>query len=172
MYGQADLETAVVALETQVAQQEEWISYQATQIGAQQEMIMVLATRQPAGQADGFPQNGTITLTPFHPVSGAVLIHEGACCVGSQAGTTIEVDVQFEAFSVNGEIVEMRVLLGGPLTAQSDMSDAPWEPFVAEKRYPVSVATNWTSFWVHVQYRDGSGVPSPIYSDEIAVEGH
>jgi len=159
---------------TRVAQQEEWISYQATQVMAHQGMIMYLATGAPEGEEGryGFPQDGTLTPTPYIPLRGSVSIHQGGCCVGSQAGSTIEVDVQFEAFSDNGDVVEMRVLAGPPLQDEDQMDDLPWEPFRPEKLYPVYVATNWTSFWVHVQFRDETGMLSPVYSDEIGVEGH
>lgn len=171
--GQSDLGATVEALETQVSQQEEWISYQSTQIMAQQEMIVALATRSPAGVQGGFgvPQDGP-TLTPYQPVDGSVLIHGGGCCVGGNAGDTLEVDVQFNAYSLEGEVVEMRVLAGPPLGTGAELADQPWEPFRPERVFSVLVATNWTTFWVHVQYRDESGMLSPVFSDEIGVEGH
>jgi len=72
---------------------------------------------------------------------------------------------------VNGEVVEMRVLSGVPSADEDDMELVPWEPFAYEKIYKISLPTNWTTFWVHVQYRDVTGLVSPIYSDEIALEG-
>lgn len=159
---------------TQIAKQEEWLSYQSTQIGAHQGMIMYLATGAPTGQEGsyGFPQDGTLTPTPYYPVNGSVIIHQGSCCVGGKSGTSIEVDVQFEAHSVNGEVTEMRVLAGAPLVDETQIADASWEPFIAEKLFPVPVAINWTTFWVHVQYRDATGALSPVFSDEIGVEGN
>ena len=159
---------------TQMAQQEEWLSYQSTQIGAHQGMIMYLATGAPTGQEGryGYPQDGTLTPTPYYPVSGSVVIHQDSCCVGGKAGSSIEVDVQFEAHSVNAAITDMRVLTGAPLVDESDIAQASWEPFMAEKQFPVPVAINWTTFWVHVQYRDATGAISPVFSDEIGVEGN
>jgi hypothetical protein len=169
--GQPELASTVAVLGTQVAQQQEWLSYQSTQIGRQGEVISYLATRMPAGQTGGLPQSATITLTPFQPLSGSIVIHQGSCCAGGQAGSLIDLDVQFEAFSANGEVLEMRVLSGVPSADEKDMELVPWEPFAYEKIFQLSLPTNWTTFWVHVQFRDETGLVSPIYSDEIALEG-
>lgn len=202
LIGQPNVEESIAALETQVAQQEDWLSfqstqiiaqevqirsqstevaqqeallsYQSTQIGAHQGIIMYLATGAPAGEEGRYsvPQGGTLIPTSYQPVMGSVMIHAGGCCVGGEAGATLQVDVQFQAYSQRGEVVEMRVLAGPPLQSEAMMDDIPWEPFRSEKVYPVAVAINWTSFWVHVQYRDLTGWLSPVYFDEIGVEGH
>lgn len=174
--GQTELISTLAVLETQVAQQQEWLSYQSTQTGRQGEIISYLSTRMPGGQMGGVPQGGTlqgatITLTPYLPVSGSVVIHQGSCCAGGQAGSLIDLDVQFDAFSENGQVVEMRVLSGSPSADERDMELVPWEPFAKEKIYQISLPTNWTTFWVHVQFRDIKGLVSPIYSDEIGLEG-
>lgn len=164
------LEGTLSALETQVARQEEWISYQATQIGQHQELLSSLATRVPGGASVG---GGTITPTPFSEsgLSGSVVIHGGACCVGGTAGDMISIDVQFEAQSAGGEVVEMRVITARAQIDPEQMAEGEWMPFRMEESYQIVLPGNWTSFWVFVQYRDSRGVVSEIYSDEIAVEG-
>lgn len=163
-----DLLATVSALESIQAQQLEWLSYQATQIGENRLLIATLQANQPSGQ-QAVPPGPTGDTS--HGVVGSVMIEEGSCCVGSTAGETIRVAVQFEATSQSMTAIEMRVVPGVRQVNPGDMVNVPWEPFAAEKEYEVFVAINWTTFWVHVQYRDASGGFSEIYSDEIAVEG-
>ena len=169
--GGEDLQATVAALETQVVNQENIIKDLANQSNSQWELINYLATQLPHGGAGSLPNTGIITPTPFFPVEGSVVIDDGRCCVGGTAGESTDIAVKFDAHSVNGEVVEMRVLLGRVAASESDMDEVPWEPFVQEKVYSVEVATNWSTFWIHVQYRDEAGVLSPLYSDDIAVEG-
>lgn len=161
----------VSALETQVAENEEMNNYQATQIGQNRVLIGQLSTMGP----DGRPATSLLTRTPTpyasDTIGGTVLIHDGSCCVGGTAGETIQVDVQFDALSYVGEVVEMRVLTGNRAATEQAMAAVPWEPYTKEKEYPVTLATNWTTFWVHVQYHDDTGGVSEIFSDDIAVEG-
>ncbi len=51
------------------------------------------------------------------------------------------------------------------------LAEAAWEPFAGEKYYPWKVATNWIGVWIYVQFRDDQGNVSPIYSDDISIEG-
>jgi hypothetical protein len=46
-----------------------------------------------------------------------------------------------------------------------------WEDFAESKTYPVPVAINWTGFYLCVQYQDEHGNLSPVYQDDISVEG-
>jgi hypothetical protein len=104
------------------------------------------------------------------PVRGSVEIEGGQCCVGGTEGDTIDVRVAFEASSPTAEVTEMRVSESCP--TEEEMADIPWEPFVAEQTYPVKIFINWTGFYIGVQYRDAQGHLSPVYCDDIAVEGH
>jgi hypothetical protein len=143
---------------------------QATQIASQERMIGYLATRVgalPPPTVAPLP-----TMTPYHPVYGSVEIEEGRCCVGGIAGETIQVDVAFEATSPRAEVTEMRTRAGGIHFTESEMAEAEWEPFVPLKTFPVYVAINWIGFYVSVQYRDAQGNLSPVYYDDISVEGH
>ncbi|MBI4787367.1 MAG: hypothetical protein HY782_10015 [Chloroflexi bacterium] len=106
------------------------------------------------------------------PISGKIQVGEGRP-MGGKAGSTITVTVQFEAASPLAPVTEMRLKrdsIGRCLTPD-EMSDAAWEPFVAQKSYPVNVALNWTTFKLHVQYRDAKGHLSPVYCSDIAIEG-
>jgi hypothetical protein len=165
---QADAQ--ILTLAEAVDQLEEWNSYQSTQIGAQQLVLRALLTGEPGGGEGKL--SPTYTLTPYDQNFG-VMIAEGSCCAGGIAGETIEVKVQFlpRMNELPGAVVEMRVITGGSDVTLAEMADRPWEPYAAEKTYPVQLATNWTAFWVHAQFRTADGAESVIYSDDISVEG-
>lgn len=106
------------------------------------------------------------------PVTGSVQVGEGSA-TGGKAGTTIDIPVKFQASSPAGAVKEMRIKMSsiGRCLTPDEMSDASWEPFVSLKTYPYRVALNWTTFKLHVQYRDAQGNLSTVYCGEIAVEG-
>ncbi len=106
------------------------------------------------------------------PVAGGVQVGQGSA-VGGKAGTTIPIPVKFDASSPTGPVQEMRVKTSpiGRCLAPSEMSDTPWEPFVPSETFTFRVALNWSTFKLHVQYRDVKGNLSPVYCGEIAVEG-
>ena len=105
------------------------------------------------------------------PVSftGAVQIAGGSCCMGGYEGETIQAQVSFSAASSYGAVSQMRVATG--CTTGTELEGAAWEPFVDSKIYPVYAAINWTGFYVCVQYQDEQGNLSPVYRDDISVEG-
>ena len=140
----------------------------ATQVARQNEIISYLATRIPSRIIT--PAHPT--LTPYRPVYGSVVIEGGHCCIGGIAGETIKIGVAFEATSPLGEVTEMRVLLGGLHFREDEMAYADWEVFVPYKTFSVEVALNWVGFYITVQYRDGLGNLSLVYYDDISVEGH
>jgi hypothetical protein len=111
------------------------------------------------------------TRTAF-PITGSVEIEEGRCCIGGTEGDTIEVHVGFSATSPFGKVEEMRVRTGGICFRETEMVDTDWKSLVPSKNYPVHVAINWIGFYVSVQYRDNRGNLSPVYCDDIGVEGH
>lgn len=107
------------------------------------------------------------------PVSGKIQVGEQST-MGGKAGTTLNIKVKFEATSPQANVTEMRVKpspMGRCLTPE-EMNDAPWEKFVAEKTYTYSPPINWSTFKLHVQYRDAQGNLSPVYCGEVAVEGN
>lgn len=141
---------------------------QATVISSQGTFISHLATRGPARVTPVAPGAEP---TPYRPILGSVLIEDGICCAGGKAGETIEIEVGFVATSPFGEVTQMRVGLGGVRFTEEELSRVEWEPFVNQKSYPVQVALNWVGYAISVQYQDGAGNLSPVYADEIAVEG-
>jgi len=81
--------------------------------------------------------------------------------------------VTFAATSPHGRVTGMRVLTGGGrCRTLDDMAAVSWEPFVAEKTYRARLALNWIGWYVTVQYRDAHGNVSPVYCDDISLEGH
>jgi hypothetical protein len=115
-------------------------------------------------------QTAVVATHEAFPVRGSVEIEGGQCCVGGTEGDTIDVRAAFEASGPTAKVTEMRVSKGCP--TEDEMADVPWEPFVSERTYPVQVFINWTGFDIGVQYRDAQGNLSPVYCDDIAVEGH
>jgi hypothetical protein len=101
--------------------------------------------------------------------SGEVQIQGGSCCIAGFDGETIQAQVSFSATSPFGRVSQMRVRTG--CSVDTDMESAAWEPFVDSKAYPVPVVINWSGFYLCVQYRDELGNLSPVYRDDISVEG-
>ncbi len=157
---QDQLSTQVAALSTQVAAQ-------STQNAQQDEIISYLATQQMAP----FAPTRSVVPTPYYPVTGSVLIEDGICCVGGIAGSTIEVSVTFTASSPLADVVDMRVRFGGIPFNEAEMEEAAWEPFVPEKTFQITFIINWVGHWVSVQYRDALGNLSPVYTDDVSAEG-
>jgi len=116
----------------------------------------------------------TITVTPTSPqgsVTGSVLIHGGGCCMGGPVGSVIGIDVAFSAASTAGTVTDMRVDHLSCGNAQ-DLSAASWEPFTTSQTYLHTIATiNWYGYYTRAQYRDSVGNLSPIYCDDISIEG-
>jgi hypothetical protein len=106
------------------------------------------------------------------PVTGSVSIENGRCCAGGVAGAKIPLQVQFQAASTVGKVTEMKVHLGGGCVKDpAQLAGDPWESFRAAKTYETSLALNWVGWWISVQYRDVSGNLSPVYCDDISLEG-
>jgi len=113
----------------------------------------------------------TAYASPVSTFTGSVQIEGGSCCIGGSAGDTIQVHAQFSAASPSGEVTQMRVRPWSGCYAGVDMESAPWEPFAPEKTFPVHVVINWVGFYVSAQFRDEAGNLSPVYCDDISVEG-
>jgi hypothetical protein len=47
----------------------------------------------------------------------------------------------------------------------------PWQPFVAEQAYTTTAIRNFQGWYVNVRYRDVAGNMSPVYCDDISIEG-
>lgn len=105
------------------------------------------------------------------PVSGSVIIEGGSCCKGGLAGSTIQLNVVFDANSTAGKVTDMRVSSFMSCQKDTQALDAPWEPFVRSKNYATTLAINWVGWYISVQYRDDQGNLSPVYCDDISLEG-
>jgi hypothetical protein len=105
------------------------------------------------------------------PLTGSVEIEDGRCCIGGLAGDTIQAQVEFSATSPFGKVNKMRVRTAGECFTETELEVTPWEPFVPSKTYPVAVALNWIGFYISVQFQDDHGNVSPVYCDDISVEG-
>lgn len=106
-----------------------------------------------------------------YPLAGAVVWEEGRCCAGGTAGQTIQVKAKFSASSPYGEVTEMRLRTGGMCFPEVELGQVSWEPFVPEKSFPFTLPVNWVGFYISVQYRDQAGNLSPVYCDDISLEG-
>ncbi len=112
------------------------------------------------------------TVFPPGPIIGSVLIEQGACCKGGIAGSELTVSVDFYANSTIGAITSMRVLVGGSnVTDQGALEKGFWEPFSAQKEFSIILPINWIGFYVSTQYKDEQGNVSPMYWDDISLEG-
>ena len=109
--------------------------------------------------------------TPERQISGSVVLEEGRCCAGGIAGQVVQVRADFQASSPVAEVTEMRVRPGSQFYDEQEMHAAPWEPFKNQEKFPVPVAVNWVGFYVSIQYRDALGNLSPVYHDDVSIEG-
>jgi hypothetical protein len=107
-----------------------------------------------------------------YPVIGSVVIEDGRCCAGGTASDTIELQAAFSASSPFGEITEMRLVLdGGACKTEAEMDAVPWEPFAPARTFTVAVVSNWVGHTTSAQFRDSAGNLSPVFCDDISVEG-
>ena len=109
------------------------------------------------------------SMTASISFTGAVQIAGGSCCIGGYDGDTIQAQVSFSAASPFGRVSQMRVRPN--CTADMDLEGVAWEPFVDSKPFPIFVVINWTGFYICAQYQDEHGNLSPVYRDDISVEG-
>jgi hypothetical protein len=159
------IETSVAALATQSAAQADEVS---AEIEAQATIMTHLLTRGPASPT----LDPASTPTPYRPVIGSVVIDGGACCAGGVAGEIIELEAAFEATStMDEEVTEIRARLGTVPFSEEEFREDEWGAFVEAIYYPIELAVNWTQYYVSVQFRDAAGNLSPVYHDDIAVEG-
>jgi len=162
-------------LESEVAVQATQLSVLATQVEkldsdlqAQATIVHYLATRGPAQlPTPGSPNRPT----PYLPLRGGLEIEGGACCVGGIAGETTTIQVSFFAESPFAEVTGIRIFAGAGPRSPQDFEQVPWQAFVASASYEIPIFINWTGFYVQVQFRDALGNLSPIYVDDISVEG-
>lgn len=151
------------------------VAHQATQIGAlendiasQSELISYLATRMPHLPT---PTAVPSDPTPYRPVRGGVVLEDGRCCAGGRAGEVIEISAQFHAESPAAEITNMRYRLAYGKADEEELAQIPWRPYREQEAIPVQVVLNWVGYTLSVQFMDDAGNLSPVYHDEISIEG-
>ncbi len=130
----------------------------------------VLDTRTPMASQPAFVQTQVAVTRVAFPVTGSIQIQNGMCCAGGKVNSTIELTADFSANSSIGNITEMRLL--HQCATPQEMERATWEPFVAQKKFPFKISVaNWVGWYLAVQYRDDKGNLSPVYCDDISIEG-
>ncbi len=118
----------------------------------------------------------TLTHEPGPPlpiVTGSVSLEGGSCCAGATAGQTITLHADLAARSESSRVQEMRVWQtpGCQALPDKELEKVKWEPFAESKAFPFKVPINWVGFYVSAQFRDEHGNFSPVYCDDISVEG-
>ena len=162
-------------LQTEVAVQSTQLSVLATQVRnleldleTQAGLIRYLATQRPAVLPT---PSAPPRPTPYLPLRGNLEIEDGKCCVGGIAGETITVQVSFFAESPFGEVTSMRVTAGNIPHPPEAFEQVPWQTFTPTASFEIPIVLNWTGFYIQVQYQDALGNLSPVYVDDISVEG-
>lgn len=113
----------------------------------------------------------TPTLTGSDVVQGSVVLEDGRCCVGGEAGSEVTIRADFSASSEQGQVNEMRVSTKSGCAKESDLAEIAWEPFEAQRSFTTRAASGWVGFYLSVQFRDSNGNLSPVFCDDISVEG-
>lgn len=139
--------------------------------GATQIIIhSTIDARTPMAAQPAFAQTAVAATRAAYPVTGSLVLQNGMCCAGGKVGTVIEITAAFDATSPETNVTQMRLL--NHCGAQSEMNTAPWEPFVKQKTFPYKITVpNWVGWYLAVQYRDANGNLSPIYCEDISIEG-
>ncbi len=142
--------------------------------GQNETTLTLLGTVNPATPLEKLPSPVLTALaatrTAF-PVSGSVLIEGGRCCAGGPAGSKLNLKVEFQASSTAGAVKDMQVQLSGGCVRDPAQFKGEWEPFQPSRSYEAGLAINWVGWWISVQYRDSAGNLSPVYCDDISLEG-
>ena len=140
----------------------------AAEMEAQATTIHYLATRGPALPPT---PRAPVDPTPYLPLRGSVEIEGGKCCVGGIAGESTMIRVALFAESPYGDVTGMRVVAGNAPRSPQAFEQVPWQPYLPSISFEIPIANNWTGFYVQAQFKDGLGNLSPVYLDDISVEG-
>jgi hypothetical protein len=135
-------------------------------------------TRQPATVAPATSPVPSLTPIPrltsgADGVSGGIVLQNGGCCIGGIVNSTSNLRIDLPAASTGGTVMEMRLRLGGGGCAgEAEMEARPWQPYQPSLNHSLRIeAINWVGWYASVQYRDDQGRLSPVYCDDISVEG-
>lgn len=130
----------------------------------------ILDERTPRAAQPRYAQTAVAATRAAYPITGSVEINDGMCCAGGKVGSVANLQVKFRANSPSAPVTEMRVR--NACVTEIEMSGAAWEPFVSEKTFPIKITVaNWVGWYIAVQFRDANGNLSPVYCDDISVEG-
>ncbi len=132
-------------------------------------LVTAVNTATPLAAQPPVVQTALVGTLQAYPVQGSLELAGGSCCAGATAGSTVQIAAAFQASSAYGRVTEMRIARGCP--KPEGMNDAPWEPFAPQRAYAATVPLNWSSFAIAVQYRDEQGNLSPVYCDDVSLEG-
>ena len=102
--------------------------------------------------------------------TGSVVLNNGSCCIGGTAGVPLGIPATFSAISSFSSATQMRTRLGGECRFAS-IDGSAWEPFSTQKTFTFTPPINWVTIGVAAQFRDSIGTESPLYCDDIDVEG-
>lgn len=136
------------------------------------------ATLRPMTETPVTPPVPSLTpirrLTPgADGVNGGIVLQDGGCCIGGIVNSTANLRIDLPAASTGSTVTEMRLRLGGGGCAgEAEMEALPWQPYQPSLDHALRIqAINWVGWYASVQYRDGQGRLSPVYCDDISVEG-
>ncbi len=135
----------------------------------QNTLTSLVNTATPIAQQPPFVRTALAATQKAFPVTGSVLIEGGRSAAGGTAGSQISLKVQLAASSPAGKVTEMRVQTTGGCNQPT--LTAAWEPFTPEKTFTTTLALNWVGFYVAAQFRDDNSHLSPVYCDDISLEG-
>lgn len=126
-------------------------------------------TLTPIAQQPPFVRTAVAATQKAFPVTGSVTIAGGNAIVGGVAGSKVNLKVQYYAASPLGKVTQMRTQT--VTSCKSPQLTAAWEPFTPEKTYSATLALNFVGFYVAGQFKDEKGNLSPVYCDDITLEG-
>ncbi len=139
------------------------------QARANTRLLGFIDERTPESAQPPFVQTLAAATRVAFPVKGSVEIAGGKAVIGGKVGTQLDIPVKFEATSPAGQVTEMRVANQCP--REGEGLTTAWEPFTAQKTYSTTTVLNFVGWYIAVQYRDAKGNLSPVYCDDISVEG-
>ena len=110
-----------------------------------------------AGNASGV-YSATVVIDSQPPLGGINIIEE---IIGAN---TVNLQLYLAAEDNLSSIPAIR------LSHDPAFADAPWQPFVAEIKWPIQVGANENEKMIYVQFRDAAGNISQTYSDTVLID--
>lgn len=129
----------------------------------------VINTATPLAQQPPFVRTAVAATQRAYPVTGSVQIEGGRSAAGGTVGSQITLKAQYSAASPAGKVTQMRTQATS--SCRQPTLTATWEAFAVEKSFTTTLPLNWVGFYVAAQFRDEKGNLSPVYCDDISLEG-